>query len=288
MTSTCFFVSDLHGRVDRYRKLFSAIERVNPDVVFLGGDLLPPFIDSLRQEESTGADFVEGFLATEFDRLHAKLKERYPSVFLILGNDDPRSEEDSIEQAGSAGLWRNIQSRIVTFGSYAFGGYAFVPPTPFRLKDWERYDVSRFVDPGCVPPEEGSFSVPVDRRSISRQTIQNDLEQLTQGMDFSRAVFLFHSPPYDTVLDRAALEGRMVDHAPMDPHVGSVAIRHFLERSQPLVSMHGHVHESVEGTGSWRERIGKTHIFGGAHSGPELALVRFTLENPADASRELL
>ncbi len=285
--TTCFFVSDLHGRVDRYRKLISAIERDKPRVVFLGGDLLPPFIDSLRQEESTGADFVDGFLMREFGTLRSRLKEHYPSVFLILGNDDPRSEEESIEKAGSKGLWTNIQSRVVTLGSYGIAGYAFVPPTPFRLKDWERYDISRFVDPGCVPPEEGSFSVPVDRRETARQTIQHDLDQLTIGMDFTHAVFLFHSPPYNTVLDRAALDGKMVDHAPIDLHVGSMAIRRFLERAQPLVSMHGHVHESVELTGSWREKIGRTHIFGGAHSGPELALVRFTLEDPTDAWREI-
>lgn len=285
--STCFFVSDLHGRIDRYRKLFSAIEMEEPAVVFLGGDLLPPFLDSLRREASTGADFVEGFLAREFGNLRSILKERYPSVFLILGNDDPRSEEESIDDAGRNGLWTNIGSRVVPFASYVFAGYAFVPPTPFRLKDWERYDVSRFVDPGCIPPEEGSFSLPVDKREIVHQTIQNDLARLTRGMDFSRAVFLFHSPPHNTALDRAALDGKLVEHAPLDPHVGSIAIRRFLERSQPLVSMHGHVHESVEMTGSWREMIGRTHIFGGAHGGPELALVRFTLEDPTDASREL-
>ena len=34
-------------------------------------------------------------------------------------------------------------------------GYNCVPPTPFRLKDFDRSDVSPYVDPGCVPPEEG-------------------------------------------------------------------------------------------------------------------------------------
>jgi len=34
-----------------------------------------------------------------------------------------------------------------------------VPPTPFLLKDWEKYDVSAYVDPGCVSPEEGYHRV---------------------------------------------------------------------------------------------------------------------------------
>ncbi len=286
--TTCFFASDLHGSTDRYQKLISAIEKEVPAIVFLGGDLLPPFIDSLRREEATGSDFIHGFLKQQFRRLQQTLKDRYPSIFLILGNDDPRIEEESIEEAGKNGLWTNLHGRVVAFGPFTLAGYACVPPSPFALKDWERYDVSRFVDPGCIPPEEGSFSLTVSKREISRQTIQTDLEQLTKGIDFVEAVFLFHSPPYDTILDRAALEGRMVDHAPLDVHVGSIAIRRFLERKQPLVSMHGHVHESVELTGSWKGQIGRTHILGAAHAGPELALVKFSLENPGEASRELL
>ncbi|MCP4199159.1 MAG: hypothetical protein GY762_18600, partial [Proteobacteria bacterium] len=39
--TNCFFVSDLHGDVDRYRKLFDAIADEQPQGVFLGGDLLP-------------------------------------------------------------------------------------------------------------------------------------------------------------------------------------------------------------------------------------------------------
>ena len=284
----CFFASDLHGHTDRYQKLFSAIEQDPPKLLFLGGDLLPPLIDSLREGGSTGSDFIYGFLRRQFHQLRQTLKDRYPSVYLILGNDDPRIEEESVEDAGKNGLWTYIHGRVLTHGSYNLAGYAFVPPTPFRRKDWERYDVSRFVDPGCIPPEEGSFSSPVQKREVSRQTIQNDLDNLTKGMDLTNAVFLFHSPPYDTILDRAALDGRMVDHAPLDVHVGSIAIRRFLERAQPLLSMHGHVHESAELAGSWKGRIGRTHIFGAAHAGIELALVRFTLENPEDATMELL
>jgi Icc-related predicted phosphoesterase len=284
----CFFASDLHGHIDRYRKLFASIEKDRPNVVFLGGDLLPPFLESLRQEDSTEQDFVEGFLKKGFDDLRLTLKDRYPSVYLILGNDDPRIEEASIEEAGKDGLWNYIHARVLRFGAYTLAGYACVPPTPFRLKDWERYDVSRFVDPGCIPPEEGVFSLPVSRREIARQTIQSDLDRLATGIDFTNALFLFHSPPYDTVLDRAGLDGRMVDHAPLDVHVGSIAIRRFLERTQPLLSMHGHIHESAELTGSWKGRIGRTHIFGAAHTGAELALVRFTLEDPGEATREFL
>jgi Icc-related predicted phosphoesterase len=98
---------------------------------------------------------------------------------------------------------------------------------------------------------------------------------------------LFHSPPYQTKLDRAALDGKMVDHVPVDVHVGSIAIRRLIEARQPLVTLHGHIHESAELTGSWKDRIGRTHIFSAAHAGPELALVRFDTDDLEQATREL-
>ncbi len=103
----------------------------------------------------------------------------------------------------------------------------------------------------------------------------------------SSAIMLFHTPPYKTVLDRAALDGRMVDYAPLDVHVGSIAIGRFIERRQPRVTLHGHVHESARLTGEWRQQIGQTHAYSAAHDGPELALVRFDPERPAEATREL-
>ena len=101
-------------------------------------------------------------------------------------------------------------------------------------------------------------------------------------------MFLFHAPPYGSVLDRAALDGRRVEHAPMDVHVGSIAIRRFIEARQPLITLHGHVHESARLTGAWKQRIGSTFCFGSAHDGPELAVVRFRLGEPQRAERWLL
>jgi Icc-related predicted phosphoesterase len=90
------------------------------------------------------------------------------------------------------------------------------------------------------------------------------------------------------VLDRAALDGRMVDHVPMDVHVGSIAVQRFIAARQPLVTLHGHVHESARLTGAWRATSGRTVMLGAAHDGPELALVRFDPAQPDRATRELI
>ena len=74
----------------------------------------------------------------------------------------------------------------------------------------------------------------------------------------------------------------------MDVHVGSIAIQRFVRERQPLVTLHGHVHESARLTGDWRDRLGRTHMFSAAHDGPELALVRFDLNDLDGATRELI
>ena len=170
----CFFVSDLHGKIDRYQKLFDTILRDKPQAVFFGGDLLPHGFLSAQSK----SNFVLDFLAVEFDRLQTRLASDYPRVFLILGNDDARIEETAVFEAEQRGIWEYIHNRKVGIGNFAVYGYACVPPTPFQLKDWERYDVSRFVDPGSISPEEGRRTVAVSAREMKYATIQKDLQRL--------------------------------------------------------------------------------------------------------------
>ncbi len=286
--SLCFFASDLHGRTERYEKLFKAIASETPAAVFLGGDLLPHELISPKSLDFAHRDFVNGFLLAHFLKLKNSLRDAYPRVFVILGNDDARFEEAAFLDAAGKGVWEYVHNRKTRLGQYAVYGYAYVPPTPFRLKDWERYDVSRYVDPGCVSPEEGSRTAPVSAREVRFATIQADLARLAGEDSLDQAIFLFHSPPYKTNLDRAALDGKKIDHAPLDVHVGSIAIQRFIEQRQPLVTLHGHIHESARLTGDWQEKIGRTYAFSAAHDGPELALVRFTLDQPESATRELI
>jgi uncharacterized protein len=288
MATECFFVSDLHGDTARYDKLFAAIINELPRAVFLGGDLLPSRHAALLSASATYSDFVDDFLVAEFAHLREQLRDRCPRIFVIMGNDDARIEEAAIIDAAARGVWEYIHNRRVDLGQYPVYGYAYVPPTPFLLKDWERYDVSRYVDPGCVSPEEGSRSVVVSEHEQKFTTIQKDLQLLTGNDDLSQAVFLFHAPPYQTFLDRAALDGKKVDHVELDPNIGSIAVRRFIETRQPLITLHGHVHESARLTGSWRQQLGNTFCFSASHDGPELAIVRFCPENPAVATRELL
>jgi Icc-related predicted phosphoesterase len=284
----CFFVTDLHGKPDRYEKLFKKITAEQPDAIFIGGDLLPSPFTALTALDIAHEDFINGFLVKEFNKIKNDLGSAYPDIFVILGNDDGRMEEAAMLDAASQGVWQYCHNRRIRWKEFSLYGYSYIPPTPFRLKDWERFDVSRYVDPGCIPPEDGAHSVPVPEYQLKYATIAEDLEKLVGNDDLEKAIFLFHSPPYKCKLDRAALDGKTIDYAPLDVHIGSIAIQRFIENKQPLLTLHGHVHESTRLTGFWQDRFNRTISFNAAHDGPELAIIRFNPDCPEKASRELI
>lgn len=278
------FVSDLHGRIEWYEKLFSTIRSECPNIVLLGGDLFPHALMPSKEYPH----FLNDYLRPAFLKLQKDMGYNYPEVLLILGNDDPKTFVNEVIISGSDNLWTYLHNRILKLQDFTFVGYSYVPPSPFQLKDWEKYDVSRFIDPGCVSPEEGFHSTAVDKDVLRYSTIQKDLDQLFNDLDTSQLICLFHSPPYQTRLDRAALDDQMVDYAPLDVHVGSIAIKRFIEERQPTVTLHGHIHESSRITGHWQDIIGDTRSFIAAYEGPELAIIKFDLEHPDQATRLLI
>ena len=279
----CIFVSDLHGNINHFRKLFEIIEHEKPDGVFIGGDILP------NQFLIKGD--IKKFLEEEFFNPIKKVRitiDKAIRFFVIMGNDDPKIFEKLFINSDKKKIIDYIHFKTVKFNDFFVTGYSFVPPTPFQLKDWERYDVSRFVDVGVLSPEEGHRTTKVSKDITCYSTISQDLEKLTKNSQLEKTIFIFHSPPYNSNLDKADLEGKMVDHAPVDVHVGSIAIKRFIEKKQPFLTLHGHVHETVRLTGEWKERRGKTFSFSAAHDGIELAVIRFDTNDLEKASREII
>lgn len=283
-----FFVSDLHGRTERYLTLFRLAREETPRGIFLGGDLLPHGMDLSWRSSPDQKDFLLDFVFPELRSLKKDLGEDFPQVFVILGNDDPRFHEESLQAGEEEGLLHYIHGKKMEYGPFMVYGYSCIPPSPFQLKDWERYDVSRFVDPGCISPEEGKRTTRPTGRDIRFTTIAQELVGLTEGDDLSQAICLFHCPPHQCNLDRAALDGKRVDHVPLDVHIGSIAIKRFIADRQPLLTLHGHVHESLALTGQWQDRFGQTISLSAATEGVELALVRFDPTDPESADLELV
>jgi len=250
----CIFVSDLHGKIKRYESLFNILLNEIPDAVFLGGDLLP----NQFALDSNMNEFIEDKIFSNIKRIISEIGKKI-RFFIILGNDDPRMYESFFKEADRKGLIDYVHNKTVNFADMFVTGYSYVPRTVEVSEDKVRY-----------------------------ATIAEDLKKISKNSPAEKTIFLFHSPPYNSYLDRANLDGKIVDHAPVDVHVGSIAIQRFIKKKQPLLTLHGHVHESARITGYWKEKFGKTHSFNAAHDGSELALVRFRTDDLENATRVLI
>jgi uncharacterized protein len=287
MNDLCLFVSDLHGKISRYEKLFLFIEKQVPKAVFIGGDILPSSIMHSFRAGDNKPEFVSDYLAAKFGALQKKLGLNYPRIFIIMGNDDPKIEEEALIEYDKKGLWEYIHGKVVDFEQYQVMGYSYVPPTPFLLKDWERYDVDENIQPLCVHPSVG-FHTTNQEAENPKATIRDDLRNISSELKPGKTICLFHSPPYNTALDRVNMDGISVEDQKIDVHVGSKAISEFIELQKPYVTLHGHIHESSRLTGSWTEKTEYTSSFSAAYDGTGLAMIKFKASAPQDAERIIL
>ena len=86
-------------------------------------------------------------------------------------------------------------------------------------------------------------------RDIEEDELRVRLQaMLDKVKDPSRCILNFHAPPYDTTLDSAPqldanLNPVMIGGQESIIPVGSKAVREIIEKYQPLVGLHGHIHE---------------------------------------------
>jgi Icc-related predicted phosphoesterase len=269
-----FFTSDLHGQIGLYEQLLALAVARRPRAVIVGGDLSPHGMgaEGVRRQRL----FLQGFLV-EFAR---RLRENAPAtdLLLMMGNDDWGANTDCLE-AHDASLWRVLHERVIEIDGLQVAGLSWVPITPFGLKDWERWEDG---DEESAPRLEGWVSrgeaVLAHRFDPERRapTIAEALEALCAQGRADPPIFVLHSPPRDTACDLIAI-GR---------HVGSRAIRSFLERHQPALSLSGHIHESPRVSSSYRDTIGRTLVVNPGQFGTSrLCGVWFDPERPAETLR---
>jgi Icc-related predicted phosphoesterase len=243
-----FFTSDLHGQGALYEQLLAHVAVRHPRAVVIGGDLGP---------HATGAEgvrhqrvFLEGFFV-EFAR---RMREASAGseLLVLMGNDDWRDNLDCLERHEGA-LWRVIHGRVVELDGVRVAGLSWVPITPFALKDWERWEDGEAETPprldgwvsrgGAVEPHRFD----PERRT---PTIAGALDELREATTPDTTLFVLHSPPRGTRCDVIGARA----------HVGSRAIRRFVERHQPPLVLSGHIHESPRVSSAWRDAIGRTVV----------------------------
>lgn len=245
--ATWFFTSDLHGQSDLYEQVFSlALER-EPSALLIGGDLGPHAgsESGVRRQRL----WLEGFLVEFARRLH----EAVPgcTLALLMGNDDWAANVDVLERHHGT-LWQHLHERVITIDGVAVVGMSYVPITPFGIKDWERWEDGEDESPSQLHGYRSDASGAVHAFAFDparrRPTLRDALEQLASQCVPHDSVFVLHSPPHGTACDMIGTR----------THVGSRAIRAFIEQHQPRLTLSGHIHESARVSGSWRDTVGAT------------------------------
>ena len=99
--------------------------------------------------------------------------------------------------------------------------------------------------------------------TAARASIEEELAGLPAPPDPFRAVYILHGPPSGMGLDVVRGGAR----------VGSPATRTFIERVRPRLTLHGHIHESPEESGTWRGTLGETVCLQPGQSASGLSVV---------------
>jgi uncharacterized protein len=275
-----FFATDIHGSDVCWKKFLNAGKFYKADVLVLGGDMtgkaLVPIVQlgdgqfkaTLLQQEfvlkdedavidmekrvsSRGyypfrttqeqlAEFaanpalvdrffhqqmlnvVEQWMALADERL----KDSGLRCFVCPGNDDEPEVDEVVRAARYVEM---AEGRAVDLGE----GWSMVSTGWSNITPWKTY------------------------REASEADLAERIEaMITPDLDMRRTVFNFHCPPYGSNLDDAAEVDQNLNiknaGQTLVP-VGSTAVRDAIRRHQPLLSLHGHIHE-----GKGTARIGKT------------------------------
>jgi len=277
-----FFATDLHGSERCFRKWLNAAAAYDAQVLILGGDLTGKMLVPLVADGAGGHRgelHGEPVHARDGDELaeltrRIRMMGRYP--ILVTEEEqaaiaaDPAALDARFEQAMEDGLREWVELADERLGgtdvtAFTMLGNDDAPALADVLRGAGR---STYAEDGIVELPGGfematfGYSTPTPwhtPRELEEDEMAARLDALLAGVrDPARAVFNLHCPPASTHLDQAAeldADLRPVVDASgiVMTSVGSTAVRAAIERHQPLLGLHGHVHESP---GS--ERLGAT------------------------------
>ena len=273
-----YFATDLHGSERTFRKFINAGKFYNADVLIMGGDILGKLaIPIIREPNDHYRATLQGrteHLAGEADLQH--LKERLGLLgfyFRVMDEDefnaiqsDPTAVEAEFRRLSLQRLdaWIDLaETRLAGTGirCYVTGGNDDYPEV---LEALQRPGAQSLF--GC---EGQALKIDADHTIISmgfstptpwhtpREVTDDELgvmieKMIAQVPDQRHCIFNFHDPPVDSNLDTCPQLDWSTDPPSQIVRAGQVvlfgagsrSVRRAIETHQPLLGLHGHIHES--------------------------------------------
>jgi len=268
-----FFVSDVHGSDRCFRKFVNAGKFYGANVLILGGDITGKMIvplvaqpDGTRACSYLGRELVLN-AGQETDGMIKTIKD---SGFYPYLTDQREFEEISARPDELKALFKRLMRESVEgwmkLAEQRLSGSGikcFVSP---GNDDFFEIDEALNSAAYVVNPEEKVVTVDGEHemitlgytnhtpwnspREVDEDVLWEKIERMTsQVREMGSAIFNIHIPPINTPLDQApkldeTLKPVLSGGNPVLISVGSTAVRRSIEAHQPLIGLHGHIHES--------------------------------------------
>ncbi len=272
-----FFATDLHGSEMCWRKFLNAAKFYDAEILICGGDMTGKAIVPIVQENGhytvTLGGETQSVEAAQVADVEAQIRRKgyYPLQMSLERlhelDQDPAKRTQTFQQVMLDGVdrWMGMAADKLR----GTGIRIFV--CPGNDDEMEVDDVIRRSDvvelgEGRVVEIEGWSMISTGwsnhtpwntHREETEEKLGERIEAMaSQVSDASKAIFNLHCPPFKSGLDEApAIDAdlRLLHGGRALRPVGSTAVREAIERHQPLISLHGHIHESKGAV-----KIGKT------------------------------
>ena len=278
-TVRLFYASDIHGSDLLWRKFLGAAAFYDAAAAVMGGDLLGKAIVPIeRRDDGTfrveflgeervvreGQELDELLAAIRFNGFYpwtaarGEIERRAADTEALFGDLAREEVRHWVELAEARGSSNGSSNLYVMAGNddpwYVDEILAASPALVFCDDRVVRVANHEMVSSSYANPTPWNSP-----RELEEDALYDRLKRLADQLDDPRrAIFNLHVPPYDSRLDQAPdlkpdLTPRYSGGQPVMKPVGSHAVRQLIEEVQPLLALHGHIHESKGET-----RIGRT------------------------------
>ena len=276
-----YFATDLHGSSKCFRKFVNAGEAYRADVLVLGGDLAGKALQTIVRGTDgrwrcsfIGTDYeVDG--GTDLEALEKLIADHgYYPYRAEPGELDARREDGSLDAVFVDLMHRRLEAwlaiadeRLRPAGRRIF--YMLGNDDPVELRPLlDRAPWGTHAEGRVVALDDDHEMISWGYSNLTpwhshREQTEEQLDAALRGMasqlqDPARAIVNVHVPPYGTGLDEAPmLDENLTVQSTLGQvrfeAVGSPAVRDFILATQPLLGLHGHIHES-----SGIRRLGRT------------------------------
>lgn len=270
-TRTLYYASDIHGSDVCWRKFLNAARFYGADLLVMGGDVSGKAVVPIVA--APGGHLVRQLTGervlgqAELDQVETRIRDMgfYPFRTTDEELDETWDDPASVHRVfldlmrESLARWLDwAEQKLAGTGVQAFVMTGNDDPPELReilaqsavLTDPE--DQLADLGDGVQMISCGwSNRTPWDSpREMDEADLQRHMEkQADQVADPERAVFNLHVPPLGTAIDKAPLLDKSLKPvvkggAVVMESVGSAAVRAVIEQYQPMLSLHGHIHES--------------------------------------------